>query len=152
MAEKPLLDLDTLFRRSSIAVDGTAYELFSPDELSVMASHQFGVWGRRIEALAQSESEEDGALLEELMNKAARAAFVDLPAAVFDKLTGAQKMAIVDVFTGLLLQSKLRVAGAIGAAAGLPIGGTSFPGSPAPLAGRLASGFMKRLRRFFGRI
>src|SRR3546814_5044666 len=71
MADEPLLNLDTLFRRSTIAVDGVAYELFSPDELSVMASHQFGVWGRRIEALGKSDNAANGVELGALMDKAA---------------------------------------------------------------------------------
>src|SRR3546814_16929874 len=107
----------------------TAYEMrisdWSSDVCSsdlVMASHQFGVWGRRIEALGKSDNADNGVELGALMDKAASAAFVAMPAPVFAQLAGAQKMAIVDVFTGLLLQSTLRVAGAIGAAAGLPIG------------------------------
>src|SRR3546814_10808200 len=117
-----------------------------------MALHQFGVWGRRIEALGKSDNADNGVELGALMDKAASAAFVAMPAPVFAKLAGAQKMAIVDVFTGLLLQSKLRVAGAIGAAAGLPIGARSSPASRASLVVRLASGFTTRLRRWFGRI
>src|SRR3546814_17092871 len=97
MADEPLLNLDTLFRRSTIAVDGVAYELFSPDELSVMASHQFGVWGRRIEALGKSDNADNGVELGALMDKAASAAFVAMTAPVFATLAGAQTVAIVAV-------------------------------------------------------
>src|SRR3546814_16458296 len=108
MADEPLLNLDTLFRRSTIAVDGVAYELFSPDELSVLASHQFGVWGRRIEALGKSDNADNGVELGALMDKAASAAVVAMPAPAFPQLAAAPTIATAHVFLGLPLPPKLR--------------------------------------------
>lgn len=151
MADEPLLNLSTLIERPSIAIDGTHYPIFSPDELSVMQSHQFNIWGGQIERLAQSQDPNDGAELARLTDEAARAAFVDLPAAVFEKLSGNAKVAIVNVFIALLLRRALGVAGAMAKASGTaPIGATSSPGSSASTVANRIGGFMKRLLRWFG--
>lgn len=153
MADEPLLDLNTLVRRETIAVDDTRYELFSVDELPVLASHRFTLWGRRLEQLAGSDDEKDAADYAELIDTVAMAALVDMPAAVFETLSGADKIAITDVFTALLLRPRLRAAGAIGRAMGGPsIGATSSPGSSDIMAGRRDGGWLKRLGRWFGLI
>jgi hypothetical protein len=153
MAEKSLLDLTTLIERPSIDIDGARYELFSADELSVLASHRLSVWGRRIEQIDAGTAEDDGVELERLVDNVVRAAAIDLPAAVFEQLSGAHKRAIVDVFTGLLLRKKLAVVGATARAMGvLPIGATSSPASSDIMADRRGGGWPRRLRRWFGRI
>lgn len=157
MAEEPLLNISTLIDRKTIAVDGKRYEIYSPDELSVLASQQFDIWGRQIDELAASEEEADGARRGELVAKAAWEAFVDIPHDVFAKLSGAQMERIVQVFTGLLVRSKLDAAGAMAKAMGGPIGGlltgvTSSPASSDSMADRRNGGWRKRLRRWFGRI
>ena len=149
---KPLLDLDTLNTRPVIAIDGTKYEILNPDELSVIESHRFGQWGKRIEALADKTGEEDDAELDDLIRRTARKIMVGVPDEVFDKLPGAQRWAVIDLFTGLLLRSKLKVVGAMKAAMGEdPLTGEStFPGSSGSSAAHLQTGFMARLRRWFG--
>lgn len=153
MAEKPLLDLSTLIERPSIEVDGVRYELFSADELSVLASHRLSIWGRRIEAIDAGTAEEDGAELATLIDNVVGAAMVDLPASVFESLSGAHKRAIVDVFTGLLLRKRIAAAGAMARSMGvLPTGGMSSPGSSAIMADRPAGGWLRRLLRWCERI
>jgi hypothetical protein len=153
MADEPLLDLNTLIRRPSIDVDGTRYELFSVDELSVLASHRFSVWARRIEQIDAGTAEEDGAELGTLIDKAAQAALVDMPASVFEALTGVHKREIVDVFTALLLGKKLAAVGVVRRAMGVPsIGETSSPGSSDIMADRRDGGWLKRLLRWCGLI
>lgn len=159
---EPLLNLDTLCVRPAIVIDGERCEIMSPDELSVLDSHRFGVWGRRIDALSQSEEEGAAQELEDLYAKIARAVLVGVTDAVFDKLSGAHRIAIADVFTGLLLRSKLGVAGAMATAMGpeagamwakaMPsIGAKRSPGSSDSMAGRPTTGFAKRLGRWFKR-
>ncbi len=92
----------------------------------------------------------------ELVGKAARAALVDVPAEVFERLTGAHKQAIVDVFTGLLLRNKLGVVGAMATAMGmlpesLRTGETLFPGFSASTVAPGDGGWKKRLARWFAR-
>ncbi len=153
-----LLDLDTLVERPFITIDETRFDLRSPGELSVVESHRFGRWGNRIEALQAEDGEDAVAELDELVATASRAILVDVPDAVFDKLSGAHRWAIIDVFTGLLLREKLKVAGAMTAATGeipgwmQPLTGASYsPGSSASTAAALSNGFTARLQRLFGR-
>lgn len=151
MANAPLLDLDTLIVRPTIEIDGQRYEIMSADELSVLESHRFGIWGRRIEQLAASDDEEDGAEYQELISRLARKILIGASDEVFARLTGAHELAIVDVFTGLLLRNKLGVAGAMATAMGDPrIGAMLFPGSSASTEASRAGGWRARLRRWFG--
>lgn len=146
-----LINLDTLVDRPRITIDGTFYDILSPEELSVLESHRFGVWGRRIEQLTQETSDEAEAELDALVTTVARRICVGVPEAVFDQLPGSQRWAVIDVFTGLLLQTKLKVAGAMAAATGdIPewmaslTGARSFPSSSGSTAGSQRTG----LRRF----
>lgn len=153
MADTPLLDLSILIVRPAIVIDGTRYELFSADELPVITSHKLSIWGRRIEAIDAGSVEVEGAELSELIDNVCAAAFVDLPASVFEALSGAHKRQVVDVFTGLLLRNRLKAAGAMATAMGAqPIGALFSPGSSDFTADRRAGGFWKRLRALFARI
>ncbi|WEK00594.1 MAG: hypothetical protein P0Y59_02565 [Candidatus Sphingomonas phytovorans] len=152
MADAPLLDLATLIVRQAIDIDGRRFEILSADELSVLDSHRFGIWGRQIERLAASDDADDSAEYAELIQRVARAAIVDVPDEVFARLTGTHQMAIVDVFTGLLLRNRLGVAGAMARAmGGLPTGETLFPGFSASTAAQDNGGWLKRLRHWFAR-
>jgi hypothetical protein len=153
MADEPLLDLNTLIDRPAIAVDGTRYELFAVDELSVLASHRFSVWARRIEAIEAGTDEEESAELAVLIDKVAQAAPVDMPASVFETLSGSQRREIANVFIALLLRKQLAAVGAITRAMGVrPTGETSSPGSSDFTAATRAGGWLKRLLRWFGLI
>jgi hypothetical protein len=162
---EPLLDLSTLTVRPLIAIDGARHEILSPDELSILDSHRLGAWGRRIQQLAEAEGAEAEAELEQLVDKVARKVAVGVPDAVWAQLSGAHKQAIADVFTGLLLRTRLGVAGAIAKAAGIElqngtaaeimaatsIGAKSSPGSSGSTAGSPNGGWKTRLARWFGR-
>ncbi len=147
-----LIDLDTLIERPFITIDGERVDILNPDELSVIESHRFGVWGRRIEALTQETGEAVEKELEELVSTVARKICVGASDELFAKLPGSQRWAIVDLFTGLLLRSKLKVAGAMAAATGeLPewaamlTGASSFPGSSGSTAERRRTGWKRFL-------
>ena len=158
-----LLDLDTLIERPRIAIDGTTYEILSPNELSVVVSHRFGVWGRRIDALGKADANDDAAEteLEALVAKVARLICVGVPDDVFAKIPGKQRLAIIDVFTALLLQTQLKVAGAMAAATGPTpdwmiaaaraqhsIGARSSPGSSGSTADVRRTGWRRFLPRW----
>lgn len=159
-ADGPLLDLTTLITRPTIRIDEEIFEILSPDEVSIIDSHRFGLWGRRIQALADIEGDDAEKELTELVSKVARKVTVGVPDEVFDKLPGAHRQAISDVFTGLLLRNRLGVAGAIAKAAGLgavessaskPIGERPSPASSGSSADSRSGGWLKRLRRWCGR-
>ncbi|RVI59106.1 hypothetical protein [Sinorhizobium medicae] len=125
MAKDPILDLNTLIERPKIAIDGTSYEILSPEELSILDSQCFTFWGGEIERL--SEDKDKGAELSSLIDTVARKVLVGVPPKVFAKLTGAQKFRVVEVFTVLLLRDKM---GAVGAVAQVMKGLTPSPKNP----------------------
>ncbi|WP_048648946.1 hypothetical protein [Nitratireductor soli] len=133
---KPILDLNTLIERPTIRIDGMTYELRSPDELSVLDSHFFTVKGKEIERLAgeDGKDEELAAVIDEVVPRMV----VDLPAEVFISLPGAARLAIVDVFTGLLLRRRVSMAGAIAQAVVAPRTPTST-GEKSSLASSVSS-------------
>lgn len=147
----PLLNLDTLVIRPVIAIDGARYEILAPDELSIVDSHRFGVWGRRVQELADIESAEAEAELEDLVNRIARRVAIGVPSDVYEKLKGAHKQAVVDVFTGLLLRNRLGVAEAIARAAGVSpqTGAIQSQGSSDTSAAGRSGGWLKRLSAWF---
>lgn len=147
----PLLSLDTLIVRPSIEIDGQRYEMLSPDELSVLDSRRFALWAQQLDALQQGEEERPE--LAVLVDTIARKVLVGVPDDVRAKLSGQHMIAVVEVFTGLLLGRKMRVAGAAGKAMGSPSIGEMFSlGSSGSMAAPRASGWRTRLLRSFGLI
>lgn len=148
MAKDPILDLNTLIERPKISIDGTPYEILSPEELSILDSQAFTFWGGEIERL--SKEKDKGEELSSLIDTVARKVLVSVPAAVFAKLTGAQKFRVVEVFTVLLLRDKM---GAVGAVAqvmkGLApsTGEKNSPASSGSSAETPAGGSRKRRQR-----
>ncbi|AEQ50748.1 hypothetical protein [Pelagibacterium halotolerans] len=143
----PLLDLQTLIERPIIKVDGNAYELYSPDELTIIQSQWFTRAGQQIEALGKGDDEQ--ALLDKL-TEVARRALVAMPEEVFAKLTDRHKTAIVQVFTSLLLGDRAKAAGAVmdQIVKAFPLtGDKSSRGSAASTAARRATGSGKRKGR-----
>jgi hypothetical protein len=148
--QEPVLRIDTLIKRPFIEIDGVKYEILSPDEIGVIDSHRFSGWGRRIELLAQQIGEDAEKELKSLVDQVARKVLVGVPDETIDKLSGAHKMAVAEVFTVLLLRSRLGVAGAIAKAVASPsTGATWSPGSSASTAGTPGGGWRKRLARWF---
>lgn len=150
----PLLSLETLIVRPTIEIDGTTYELLAADELSVLQSQRCSIWARRLEEMEKAEAEDPAA--DELIDRIVRDVVVDLPQAVFAKLTGQQKLAVVSVFTALLLRHRMGVAGATAKAIGattasLSTGGLSFQGFNGSTAGTRANGWRARLSAWFAR-
>lgn len=147
---KPLLDLDTFVARPFITIDGVRVDILNPDELSVIESHRFGVWGRRIEALSAETSEEAENELEQLVATVARKICVGASDELFAKLPGTQRWEIIDLFTALRLQATLKVVGAMKAATGEVPGWTGASSSPGS-SGSTADGRRTGWRRFLPR-
>ncbi|RVG94839.1 hypothetical protein CN221_14780 [Sinorhizobium meliloti] len=151
MAKNPILDLNTLIERPKIAIDGTPYEILSPEELSILDSQSFTFWGGEIEQLANEKGKEEE--LKSLIDTVARKVLVGVPADVFAKLSGAQKNRVIEVFTMLLLRDKIGAVGAVaqvmkGLAPASPLTGErNSPASSASSAETPAGGSHKRRRR-----
>ena len=155
---RQLLDLDTLITRDTISIDGERYEILNPDELSVIDSHRFGRWGNRIEQLAALDGEAEEKELHDLVERVSRKIMVGVPDDVFARLRGSQQWAVIDLFTGLLLRTKLKAAGAMKAAmeeampglvASAPTGASPSPGSSGSTADSPPPGWWTRLSRWF---
>ena len=144
---KPLLDLDTLVERPFITIDGVRVDILNPEELSVIESHRFGVWGRRIEQLSNETGEEAEKELDQLVATVARKICVGATDEQFAKLPGSQRWQIVDVFTALRLRTSLKVAGAMKAATGELPEWTGANSSPAS-SGSTAAGRRTGWKRF----
>lgn len=111
-AADPILDLSTLIPdRPLIRIDGATYHLRSPDELTLAESLQFARWGRQIADLSKAPDQE--ADLEQLLRSVAAAALADVPDEVKSRLSLPNNLAIVEVFTVLLLGRRAGQAGAI---------------------------------------
>lgn len=144
-AADPILDLSTLIDRPPIRVDGVVYHLKSSDELTLFDSQRFTGWGKELEALGKVPDKVGE--LEALVNIVAWAALCDMPKKVFDKLSPVQRMAIVEVFTGLLLGRRMALAGAIVGRFGQRTGENSSRGSSTRSAATPGGGSAKRRRR-----
>lgn len=141
MADEHVLDISTLIVRPHIKIDGKNYEILSVNELSVVETQRFALWGTELQQLISDKSKE--AELEALVTDLARRILVGVPDSVFEKLKGGHKFSVVEAFTMLLLTKKAETAGAIAKNLGLATGGVSFPGSNASTAASPAGGSSK---------
>lgn len=114
-----ILDLATLTARSTISVDGQAYELLNPGELSILDNHRVAKWGARsqelygsLEQLGEDEVAELASLLDRLCRVIWKA-----PDDVHDRLTDTQRLAVATAFTGLQRGTLPGTAGAVEAPA-----------------------------------
>lgn len=134
----PILDLSTLEDdRPPIRIDGVVYHLKCADELSLMDSHWFSA---RAEELSVLSAGNDMPALELLLRTIVKRAVVDATDEVLAKLSGSQNMAIVEVFTGLLMAKRISQAGALARIATPQTGANSSLGSSTSMAAILAAG------------
>lgn len=112
---EPVLDLATLIERPTVRIDGEDYGMLSPEEISIVDHQRFAAAGRRLDELMhkQSLSEREEKELRRLVEDLAERILVEVPAKVRARMSEAQQLDVVEVFTGLLLRRKLGAAGAI---------------------------------------
>lgn len=110
-----VLELTTLIERPKISVDGELYEILSPAELSVIESQRFAAQGRKYDGLMAKDSLSDPQKkrVSKLVRDLADKIMVGVPDDKREKLSEAQKMEVIEVFTGLLLRRRLKAAGAM---------------------------------------
>jgi hypothetical protein len=110
-----LLNLDTLVVRPVIAIDKKNYEILSPDELPVLTSHLLANKGQRLEELTNQRDldESEQAELEDVLNLISDTIMSPIPECVRAKLTGAQRMSVIEAFSTLLLTKKSGTAAAM---------------------------------------
>lgn len=141
----PILNLDTLAVRSSVAINGVKYGLRHTDELSVVQAHRLGRYAERYDELVevtktgQALSEEDAQELADALEAIAPIA-LDAPPDVLQALTDLQRFQVVQTFISLS-PIRRRPTRAIPAASAAPSTGEKpRRGSRASTAGRRRTG------------
>ena len=110
MAE-PLLKIETLIERPVIEIDGTRYEILSPDELSIVDSMRFEQWGRRLSEVKAADLKiEDVGEISDILRKLTDWIMVGVPEDVRGKITEAQRLLVADVFTRLFRRKETAAA------------------------------------------
>lgn len=147
MADKPILELSTLIERPKITIDGTLYDILSPDELSIITFQRFGYWAQRIgEIMGAGEIKpKQEAELSRLIVELTDRVMIDVPQEVRDRLGDSQRMQIAEVFILLPLPHWLIAAKRAGATkpGKPPTGGKRRRGSKGSMAGRRGGGSTK---------
>lgn len=114
---EPLLDLTTAFERDVVRIDGQAFEMLNPGELSIMQLHRIEKIGQRMREITQSEVEEEqkADALGRLSREACGLIFADCPAEVLDRLSDVQRIRVMQAFAsssrpaaGLMAQQPAR--------------------------------------------
>ncbi len=112
MAEN-MLDINTLIERPIVGIDGKPYEIIAPEELSIVAGAKVARLGRRLDEKMKLDhpTEADEAALAQVLKDLTEIIMAPVPEEVRDKLGDAQKLAVIEVFTMLLLARKAKLAG-----------------------------------------
>lgn len=98
-----VLTLETLVDHATITIDGTAFELINPGELSIVDTHRVAKWGARVQEIYKdldSQRENEVAELAGLLDKLCRLLW-RAPDDIHDRLSDNQRLAIVMAFTEL---------------------------------------------------
>lgn len=130
MAE-PVLSLDTLVERATVAIDGKPHELRNGAELSILDYHRIGRQGAAVEKmLAQGADLSDAQVSEltRLLDAMLRVVLL-APAEVMDRLSDGQKLQVVQAFSDLQRATARPAGGTADAPAEVPSIGEN--GSPA---------------------
>lgn len=100
---KPLLNLDTLTERATVAIDGTPYALLPPDALSAVDYHRFRRLTPRLETLWNQETPlmpDEEKELEQIL-AALCSIVLEAPPDVHARLTDMQRLAVYQAFLKL---------------------------------------------------
>lgn len=152
-----LLNLDTLVVRPKINIDGSPYEILSPDELPVLTTHMLAQKGKRMEELMNQGvlNQKEERELKSIVNEISDAIMEPVPAEIRAKLTDVHRTAVVQAFSMLMLTNKAGAASALMSKLTVPTmsppapptGGKRSRGSSASTADRRAGGSTKHRSR-----
>lgn len=96
------LNLSTTVERKTITIDGKKYEIRNANELKYKESAWYLYASKEIpkitKQLEEEYNEELAEKFDDLLNRAARNAFVEIPEEVYDKLSDEQKIKVVEFF------------------------------------------------------
>ena len=112
--EPTILSLETIFTRPQVSIDGALYDITSPGELTIQQSYRIGVLSRQLTKKRAEDGLTEAAQnqLSETLNELTEIILEPVPTEVRAKLKDAQRLAMVEVFTMLLSEDRLTLAGA----------------------------------------
>ena len=132
-----ILSLETMFVRPKIKIDGAEYEMTAPSELSIEQNYRLSDLGRKLSnlrgtsGLAPAQQRQ----LTETLGAICDIILEPIPEEVRHKLSDSHKLSVTEVFTMLLSEERLKLAGGtVLKMLNKFIGEKSFPGSSASTA------------------
>jgi len=135
----PLLDLTAQVERPSIRIDGELYDILSPDEITIIDANRLLRMGQRLAELAAADGggDQDSEEMESLLTSITDRILEPLPAEVRARLSAAQRMRIMGVFTTLLPAAKEADGGSAIATStgGRPLPASNGSTAPTPISG-----------------
>lgn len=106
-SREPLLDMSTEpVKRHHIKIDGVAYELLAPAEMTSVHVTMFQHLGRVLQQAQDKGLGEE--TLEPLLRKTLQLSVVGLPDEIIDKLSIQHKLSIGEVFVSTLLGERIK--------------------------------------------
>lgn len=100
MEDEILLNISTKEpERPKIKIDDVVYELAVPDDFKLKDFLWIAKVGKDVSKLINSNSEKDIGKIEKLVGGIARKVLNQVPDEVYNRLTDAQKFAVINVFT-----------------------------------------------------
>ena len=108
-----ILSLETMFVRPKIKIDGAEYEMTAPSELSIEQNYRLSDLGRKLSnlrgtsGLAPAQQRQ----LTETLGAICEIILEPIPEEVRNKLSDSHKLSVTEVFTMLLSEDRLKLAG-----------------------------------------
>lgn len=126
---KPLLTLSTLVERPVVEIDGAAYEMIVPDDVSLLELARMQRMQAKVQAIsAKVESTEaDVAAMAEQLEQLVAMILPELPGDVLARLSDVKRMAIISAFVDTVGAK----AGTLPSLTSRPTGANSSPASSA---------------------
>ncbi len=127
-----ILSLTTMFVRPKIRIDGAEYEMTAPSEMSIEKNYRLADLGRKLSNLRGTVGLAEGQQRQLTVTLDAICDIIlePIPEAVRAQLSDSHKLSVIEVFTMLLSEDRLKLAGGtVLKMLNKFIGEKSFPGS-----------------------
>lgn len=108
-----ILSLETIYDRPQVAIDQRLYEITAPAELTIEQHYKLARHSKKLAALKENAGLAEAQIkqLSVHLDAICEIVLAPIPESVRSKLTDSHKQAIVEVFTMLLSEDRLRLAG-----------------------------------------
>lgn len=109
-----VLKIETKIERPKIDIDGVLYEIVSPEELPVETSYRIADLGKKLQNMMNTASQPEAQqkLMKKNLHELADIIMAPVPVDVRAALSDTMLHSVVEVFSMLLLERKVKLAGA----------------------------------------